>query len=135
MFSPEKRKAMMSLIKSKDTKCELIVFRHLRKSGIYFQKHYSRVVGSPDVALPRKKIAVFIDGDFWHGRKYHETIDRLPEGFWKEKIARNVARDKKYRAALKAKGWKILQVWESDITRKRTQQEELNKIAEFLTAQ
>ena len=54
----------MSKIHARNTKAEVLVFRELRKRGLYFQKHYKRVKGSPDVALPRKKRAVFIDGDF-----------------------------------------------------------------------
>ena len=57
----------MSKIRSKNTKLEVLVFRELRKRGVYFQKHYERVVGKPDIALPRKRKAVFLDGDFWHG--------------------------------------------------------------------
>lgn len=122
----------MSRIRSKNTKAEVVVFRYLRKEMIYFQKHYKRAIGNPDIALPRKKKAVFIDGDFWHGREYKKTVARLPGGYWKEKIKRNYARDKKNRKELTDAGWSMLQVWESDILRKRTQQEELEKIAKFL---
>lgn len=69
VFSKQKRSEIMSLIRSKNTAIELNVFRFLRRNSIYFQKNYKRAMGSPDVALPRKKKAVFIDGDFWHGWK------------------------------------------------------------------
>ena len=69
----------MSKIRSKNTKAELIVFRELRKRKIHFQKHYKKVVGSPDIAIPRKKIAIFIDGDFWHGRNFQRDKNRLPK--------------------------------------------------------
>lgn len=132
IFDAAKRSEVMSKIRSKNTKVEVIVFQYLRQQGVYFQKHYKRAIGNPDIALPRKKLAVFIDGDFWHGRKYQETIDRLPAGYWKEKIARNVSRDKKHRIELKESGWKILQVWESDIIKKTTRSTELHKIMSFL---
>jgi DNA mismatch endonuclease (patch repair protein) len=132
IFDRPKRSEIMSLIRSKNTKAEIVVFRYLKKENVYFQKHYKRIPGNPDIALPRKKKAVFIDGDFWHGREYQKTIERLPKGYWKEKIERNVKRDKKSRAELAKEGWSILQVWESDINRKRTQQEQLEKIAKFL---
>lgn len=132
IFDKKKRSEVMSRIRSKDTKAELIVFRYLRKEGVYIQKHYKKAPGNPDIALPRKKKAVFIDGDFWHGRNYQETIDRLPKGYWKEKIARNVNRDKKNRQQLINNDWSILQVWESDVKRKRTREGELEKIIKFL---
>ena len=105
----------MSRIRSKNTKAELLVFRELRRRGIYFQKHYSRVPGKPDIALPRKKIAVFIDGDFWHGWQFFKNKKRLPKKYWIKKIEGNIARDKKNRAKLKRQGWKILRIWEHEI--------------------
>lgn len=116
MFSVEKRSEIMSSIRSKNTAAERIVFSYLRKHGIYFQKHYKRAVGTPDIALPRKKLACFIDGDFWHGR----DIDRIRktqgnEGYWAKKIARNMERDMEQRNTLTDNGWMVISVWESDI--------------------
>jgi DNA mismatch endonuclease (patch repair protein) len=72
VFTKEKRSELMSKIRSKNTGIEKVVFREIRKRGIYFQKHYGRVAGNPDIALPRKKIAIFIDGDFWHGYQFEK---------------------------------------------------------------
>ena len=130
----EKRSEIMSRIRSKETKAELVAFSYLRKENIYFQKHYKRAPGNPDIALPRKKRVVFIDGDFWHGREYRKTIARLPEGYWKEKIKRNHKRDLLYNKELNESGWSFLRVWESDINRKRTRDAELQKIKDFLTS-
>lgn len=105
----------MAAIRQKNTKPELMVFRELRKRGVYFQKHYKRVVGTPDIALPSKKVAVFIDGDFWHGFRYPLWKNRLPSEFWKKKIERNRTRDKKTFSILRAKGWKTLRVWEHQL--------------------
>jgi len=85
-FSKEKRSEIMSRIRSKNTKAEITVFRELRKRGIYFQKHYKKIAGNPDIALPRKKKAVFIDGDFWHGYNFSKLKERLPKKYWLEKI-------------------------------------------------
>lgn len=123
----------MSRIRSKNTKAELVVFRYLRQRGIYFQKHYAKAPGKPDIVLPRKKKAVFIDGDFWHAREYRKTLARMPEGYWKEKIKKNRKRDLKYFKQLSEEGWCFLRVWESDIIRKRTQEKTLEKIKDFLT--
>lgn len=135
MFTPQKRSEIMSRIRSKETIAEKIVFKYLRAKKIYFQKHYSRVPGKPDVALPRKKKALFVDGDFWHGRDYKKTVSRLPVEYWQGKIENNVKRDKKNRKLLKQNGWSVLAVWEKDIIRKRTQQTELEKIEKFLKAE
>lgn len=76
----------MSKIRGKNTKPELVVFAYLRSEKIYFQKHYARVPGKPDIALPRKRLAVFIDGDFWHGRELQRLIDRGGTPQWVTKI-------------------------------------------------
>lgn len=136
MYSPEKRSSIMASIRSKNSKAERLVFSYLRSEKIYFQRHYKRALGSPDVALPRKKKAVFIDGDFWHGRQ----LDRLGqkhgiESFWYKKITANVQRDMKQRTELIAGGWQILIVWESDLLRKRTREGELENIRSFLTGE
>jgi len=129
-FSKEKRSEIMSRIRSKNTKAEKIVFGELRRRNIYFQKHYSRIGGHPDLALPRKKLAVFIDGDFWHGRK-QDTL-RLPKIYWQEKILKNIDRDCKINAMLSDKGWKVLRIWERDIIRKQTREDILNQLLNFL---
>jgi DNA mismatch endonuclease, patch repair protein len=113
--SKEKRSEIMSRIHSKGTKVEDIVFKELRKRKVYFQKHYKKAAGNPDIALPRKKKAVFIDGDFWHGYQIEKLRKRLPEGYWQKKIERNVVRDKKTRKALREKGWEVLSVWEHEV--------------------
>jgi len=124
----------MSRIRSKNTIAEKIVFKYLRKENIYFQKHYGKVPGCPDIALPRKKKGVFIDGDFWHGRDYKRILNsRGPNDYWPKKIAGNVRRDKIQRSKLKDRGWDILEIWESDIKRKHTRSGELEKIKKFLT--
>lgn len=115
VFTKKKRSEIMSKIRSKNTKAELVVFRELRKRKIYFQKHYKKAAGSPDIAIPRKKIAIFIDGDFWHGRNFRRDKSRLPKKYWRNKIEMNIARDKKNRATLEKQGWKILRIWEGDI--------------------
>lgn len=105
----------MSRIKQKNTKLELLVFKELRKKGVYFQKHYKRIAGTPDIALPRKKLAVFIDGDFWHGYEYSKWKKRLSSKYWKNKLERNIKRDKLTFNKLKKLGWKTLRVWEHEI--------------------
>jgi DNA mismatch endonuclease, patch repair protein len=135
IFSPEKRSDVMSRIRGKNTKPELLVFRYLRRNNVYFQKHYRSKEGIVmDVALPRKRRVLFIDGDFWHGK----TIDRVAlnrgeDNFWTKKIRRNIERDAAQRMILTAEGWSIMTVWESELMKKKTQDESLSRIKAFLT--
>jgi len=117
-FTKKKRSEIMSKIRSKNTKAEIIVFRELRRRGIYFQKHYNKALGKPDIALPRKKKAVFIDGDFWHGYNFNKQKDRLPKKYWRAKIESNIKRDRKNRAKLRKEEWQVLRVWEHEILNK-----------------
>lgn len=120
----------MSKIRSENTKVERLVFCELRKRGVYFQKHYKKAKGKPDIALPRKKKAVFIDGDFWHGRNLLKQRKRLPKKYWLPKIEKNVKNDRRNGLLLKRAGWKILRVWEKEII--KNPEKEIEKISNFL---
>ena len=114
-FNKETRSKIMAAIRSINTSPERTVFRDLRKRGTYFQRHYKRVLGTPDIAIPSRKIAVFIDGDFWHGFRYPAWKGRLKNSFWRKKIERNRKRDKLYHGKLRKMGWKVLRVWEHQL--------------------
>jgi len=129
-FTKEKRSEVMSKIRSKETQIEQIVFKYLRKQGVYFQKHYKKAPGSPDIALPRKKIAIFIDGDFWHGWQFSKKKGKLPKKYWLAKIESNIQRDKRNHAKLRREGWRTLRVWEHQL--KNQQEKYLKKILEFI---
>ncbi len=133
IFTKEKRSEVMSRIRSKNTTVERLVFAYLRKRKLYFQKHYARVGGSPDVAVPSRKIAVFLDGDFWHGRHAKKRLPRLND-WWREKILRNMRRDRTTRARLRREGWSVLRVWEGELMRKATRERWLEKIRVHLSA-
>jgi DNA mismatch endonuclease (patch repair protein) len=134
IFEPAKRSEIMSRIKGKNTKVELLVYSYLRKNRIYFQKHYRTKFGIRlDVALPRKKKAVFIDGDFWHGRTLDRVIERRGEDdFWAKKLKRNIERDREQARLLTDYAWTFIRVWERDITKKSTQEAALKKIKNYL---
>jgi DNA mismatch endonuclease (patch repair protein) len=129
IFSPEKRSEIMAKVHYKNSRAELLAFSYLRKNKIHFQKHYKRAPGNPDIALPRKKKAVFIDGDYWHGR-YPDKVTQ--NEFWINKISKNISRDREVLKELSNLGWDVLRVWESDINRKRTQKKSLDTIKNFL---
>jgi len=130
VFSKKKRSEIMSRIRAKDTGIEKIVFSFLRKKKISFRKHYSKIAGKPDIALPSKKIAVFINGDFWHGYRFKKWANRIPKKYWKEKIESNMARDRKNYRLLKKSGWKLLKVWGHEIA--EHPEESCGKIGFFL---
>ncbi len=130
VFTKKKRSEIMSKIRSKGTNAELLVFRELRRRGIYFQKHCKRVLGNPDIALIRKKKAIFIDGDFWHGYKFKTQKQRLPKKYWVKKIENNIARDKKVNRELRKNGWHVLRFWEHDI--KKNPEKVFKKIVKVL---
>lgn len=131
VFNKQKRSEIMSHIRSKNTKAEIIVFKELNRRGVYFQKHYKKAAGSPDIALPRKKIAIFIDGDFWHGYRFNSFKDRLPKKYWLEKIESNIKRDKRNRRLLRKDGWRVLRVWEHELKKNKIDST-IHKIIMFL---
>ncbi len=112
---------IMSSIKSKDTVPEKILGKSLWKLGLRYRKHYN-ILGKPDFVFVKIKIAVFCDGDFWHGNNWKlrgmESFDQelsTYNDFWREKIKRNIERDHKVNDELTKNGWLILRFWESDI--------------------
>jgi DNA mismatch endonuclease (patch repair protein) len=130
IFSKLKRSEVMSKIRSKNTKIELLVFSELKKRKIYFQKHYAKVAGKPDMALPRQKKAVFIDSGFWHGYKYETLKPKLVKKFWRDKIEYNMRRDRRITRKLRNDSWKILRIWDHQLRKKFGVA--VDKIANFL---
>lgn len=100
----------MSRIRSKNTGLERSVCAALRKRGLRFSKHVSSLPGSPDIVFRLPKIAVFMDGDFWHGYRFPQWKSALPL-YWREKIEKNRSRDRRNFAALRRMGWKVIRIW------------------------
>ena len=133
LLDPSNRSAVMASIRSKNTKPELIAFLELRRRGVRFQRHYDNAPGKPDIAKPRKKIAVFVDGDFWHGRELDRVVSKYGEASsWVVKLRRNIERDLQQEESLRSRGWIVLRVWESDLRRIRTREETIDRIEAFL---
>ncbi len=128
--SKAKRSEIMSKIRGKNTGPERLVFKYLRDRKVYFQRHYKRAPGCPDVAVPSKKLAIFIDGGFWHGYGFASRKKKLPE-FWQNKIEKNMRRDKRNRRLLKLDGWKVLRIWDHQLTSKK-REKNLRRVMEFL---
>ena len=115
IFTPEKRSWVMSRIRSKDTKIEKKTASMLRKNKIRYRR-FPKVFGSPDFVV-EKKVLVFCDGDFWHGYQYGRK-KKLPKKFWRDKIERNMERDRKVTRRLRADGWSVVRLWEHDIEKR-----------------
>jgi len=118
----------MSRIKSKNTKPELFVFSTLDNLNIQYEKHYN-TLGKPDVAFPDKKIAVFINGEFWHGKRF-KIEKKFYQKFWQDKIRKNIIRDRKNYKHLNENGWKVIKIWDKDL--KKNPEKEINKILKAL---
>lgn len=110
-MSPETRSAVMSRIRGKGTQPELLLAAELGKLGLSWEEHARDLPGRPDFVFRDVRLAVFVDGDFWHGYKFHEWRDKLSE-LWETKIAGNIRRDMRNRAALRKMGWKVQRIWE-----------------------
>ena len=115
IFTPEKRSWVMSRIRSKDTKIEKKTASMLRKNKIRYRR-FPKVFGSPDFVV-EKKVLVFCDGDFWHGYQYGRK-KKPPKKFWRDKIERNMERDRKVSRTLRRDGWSVIRIWEHDIERR-----------------
>ena len=113
----------MQAIKSKDTSIECILRKELWARGYRYRKNYKKLIGKPDIVMPKYKLAIFCDSEFWHGKNYKENTDRIGTNseYWKQKIKRNIERDKEVNQKLIADGWTVLRFWEKEI-RKETEQ-------------
>lgn len=117
VYSLEKRSAVMRRVKGKDTSPELKVRRLLRRLGVGYRLHRADLPGKPDIAMPGRKLALFVHGCFWHGHDCARGA-RMPKAnrpYWEAKIARNRARDAANRAALEAMGWRTVTLWECEL--------------------
>lgn len=114
----EQRHKNMSHIRSKDTKPEVLLRKALWKRGIRYRKNYAVLPGKPDIALTRYKIAIFVDGDFWHARDHQDSPGEQVASnkeYWQNKLKNNVERDKAVNDVLTEDGWLVLRFWSSDV--------------------
>lgn len=111
------RSENMRRIKSKDTSIEMILRKELWKRGLRYRKNVKDIFGKPDMVFKSKKLAIFTDSEFWHGKQLLEgkDIPKTNTEFWVKKITRNIERDKEVNKKLEEEGWTILRFWEADI--------------------
>lgn len=116
---PEKEATskVMSSIKDRDTKPELMIRKALWDEGLKgYRLHWKKVPGRPDIAYPGKKIAIFVNGCFWHRCPYCKPpVPKSHASFWDEKFAKNIERDKRKIEQLEDNSWKTLTIWECQI--------------------
>lgn len=112
-----RRSEVMANVKGKNTGLEKAMFALLRYEKVKFKRHVRSLPGKPDIVFPVQKIAVFIDGDFWHGYKYRVWGTRL-KPFWRSKIEMNIRRDRSNFAKLKKLGWTVLRIWGHEVKKR-----------------
>ncbi len=117
VFTKEKRSEVMRAVKGRDTKPEVALRKKLFALGLRYRLNVKELPGKPDLVFPKHKAVVFVHGCFWHGHdcKRGARAPKQNADYWREKIARNKARDKKNAAELKKLGWRVITVWECDL--------------------
>jgi len=119
VFDKATRSAVMSKVHSKgnkSTELRLIEVFHLQ--GIKGWRRNYPVKGHPDFVFPKQRIAVFVDGCFWHGHDCRNTLPKQNEEFWSAKRERNMARDKAVTEEFEKRGWTVLRIWECELKKK-----------------
>jgi DNA mismatch endonuclease (patch repair protein) len=113
----------MSAIRNKNSRAELLLRRELWRRGFRYRVHDRRVLGNPDLLFVKQRVAVFVDSDFWHARQLVEsgeaalraTIRGTRQDWWVDKLRRNAERDRDVSDLLRAEGWRVVRLWESQI--------------------
>lgn len=119
-LTPEQRRRNMQAIRSKDTTIELLLRKALWERGVRYRKNYKELIGKPDIAITKYRIAVFCDSDYWHGYDWENRNQRIKSNrdYWVPKIERNMKRDQEVTERLQHEGWIVLRFWEWQIRKK-----------------
>ena len=131
IFSSEKRSNIMSKISGKNTKPEILIRKFLFSKGFRYRINVKTLPGKPDIVLPKYKTIIFVNGCFWHGHNCKKG--KLPSSntdFWKEKISNNKSRDAKNSDLLVKLGWKVIIIWQCEISKIDNRTKILNKLLE-----
>jgi DNA mismatch endonuclease (patch repair protein) len=119
IYSSEKRSEIMSKVRSKDTKPEMLVRSSLHALGYRYRLHVKELPGNPDIVLPKYHTVIFVHGCFWHQHPgcNKASLPKANSEFWKRKLNDNINRDNKVCQKLKVSGWNIITLWECEIER------------------
>nr|WP_295112234.1 DNA mismatch endonuclease Vsr [uncultured Caulobacter sp.] len=136
VYDQAKRSAVMARVKSKDTTPEKTLRRILTGLGARYRLHRKDLPGNPDLVMPGRKLAFFVHGCFWHGHDCARgsRVPKTNRDYWLAKVARNVARDERSQAALKAAGWRVEVVWECAMKDEATLAARLQTLLDQATA-
>lgn len=119
VLTPEQRRKNMQNIRSSNTKIEILLRKALWHKGYRYRKNYKKLPGKPDIAFTKYKIAIFCDGEFFHGKDWEVLKPRLEKSnnseFWISKISRNRERDDEVNKQLLSLGWTVIRFWGDDI--------------------
>lgn len=134
IVNKETRSRMMSGIRGKNTRPELLLRRALHSRGFRYRLHPKTVTGRPDLVLPKHRVAVFVHGCFWHRHescRFASTPATRPE-FWAAKFAANIVRDQKVVATLSGEGWRIAIVWECGLKKQADVHHAVDQLTDWI---
>jgi len=116
-LTPDQRRRNMQAIKASDTKAEVLLAKSLFRRGFRYRKNNKSVFGKPDLTFKKIKLAIFIDGEFWHGKDWEIKKDNIKSNrqYWIPKIERNISRDKTVNSELIKEGWTVMRFWAKEI--------------------
>ena len=131
-YTTKKRSKMMSKIRGKNTKPEMRFRRALWAKGIKYRVDSRKLPGRPDVSIRKYKLAIFVDGEYWHGYNWEERRKKVKTNreFWIPKIERNIQRDREVNAQLQALGFKVFRFWESEV--KKELETCINQVSDYI---
>lgn len=132
-LTPDQRRKNMQRIRSTGTKAERIIITELEKRNLEFTSYDKTIIGKPDIVFSEKKVAVFIDSDFWHANPKRFIKPKTNIEYWEKKIAGNKKRDRKVNRELKKEGWTVVRIWEYDV--KHNLNQSIKKILKKLNIQ
>ena len=114
-YTTKERSKMMSKIKGKNSVPELLLRKALWAKNIRYRIHRKDLPGRPDIVIEKYKLAIFVDGDFWHGYDWEKRKPKSNESFWIAKIERNMQRDRFANEALGEMGYTVMRFWENEV--------------------
>lgn len=131
-FSEKQRSYVMSRVRSRDTKPEMVVRRYLHRNGFRYRLHEKNLPGKPDLVLPKYRSVVFVHGCFWHRHQGcpRATMPASRVRFWEEKFKKNLLRDRQNRAELASLKWKVWVIWECELASEEKRSLNLAKLRE-----
>jgi len=135
-YSIEKRSNIMSKIRGKETKPEILVRNYLFSKGFKYRLHDEKLPGKPDIVLPKYRTIIFIHGCFWHGHPgcKRSKLPATNAEFWEKKLSANIERDKRTIERLKKEGWNIIVLWQCEISSKKKREDRLERLIEEINA-